>query len=126
MYIRLSEDFLKFLGIICSATLLTTEAFKQNNVCSHLLFLHLHFYLSDAIQMGQGVKLRIQLCETDNWISLSFLNERCRNVCRTVPVTTVNIPERNRGLFWLLSATAVTTPVGCRFEACLPGNESQK
>lgn len=46
-----------------------------------------------------------------------FPNKRCRNVCRTVPVTTVNIPERNRGLFWPLSATAVTTPVGCRFAA---------
>ncbi len=73
-------------------------------------------HLSDGTQKGQQVKLTIHLCETDNWISF-FPNKRCKNVCRTVSVVTVNIPERDRSLFWLLSGTAVTTPVGCRFVA---------
>ncbi len=85
-------------------------------ISSFLAFALLPLDLSDGTQKGQQVKLTIHLCETDNWISF-FPNKRCKNVCRAVSVATVNIPERDRSLFWLLYGTAVTTPVGCRFVA---------
>lgn len=70
---------------------------------------------------AEGVKHVIHQNKINKTRESSFCGERCKKkkkmFAANLPVVTVNIPEPGWSLDLPLSATAVTTPVGCRFAA---------